>query len=76
MKMIKRGILTLLAITAVALTAGCAASNGRPARGAADSGSAASAQEQIDQPSPYSQPLMATGGDLVMRDWEKLAIAA
>jgi hypothetical protein len=76
MKMIKSGILTLLAITAVALSVGCAASNGHPATGAADSGSAASTPEEINQPSPYSQPLMATGGDLVMQDWGKRGIAA
>ncbi len=72
--MIKNSILTLLAITALAMAAGCAASNGHPVAGAAGSG--ASAEEQTDQASPYSQPLMATGGDLVMLDLEKLGIAA
>jgi hypothetical protein len=78
MKMINSGILTLLAIMALAMAAGCAASNGQPGAGAAGSGSAAGApaEEQSNQASPYSQPLMATGGDLVMLHWKKGAIAA
>jgi len=69
--MIKRGILTLLAITVLAIAAGCAASNGQPGTGAAGS----AAEEQTNQASPYSQPLMATGGDLVMLHWERGTIA-
>jgi hypothetical protein len=74
--MIKSSILTLLAISALVMAVGCAV-NGHPG-GAAGSGSAVAtpAEEQVNQPSPYSQPLMATGGDLVMRDIEKLGIAA
>jgi hypothetical protein len=72
--MVKSGILILLSITALAIVAGCAASNGQPVTGAAVSGSAA--EEQTNQASPYSQPLMATGGDLVMLHWEKGTIAA
>jgi hypothetical protein len=66
--MTRQTILTLLALAAAAIVAGCASS--APSTPSANSPIAASTgQPEENKPpadSPYSQPLMATGGDLVM----------
>jgi hypothetical protein len=69
MRMNKQITLTLLALVA-AMIAGCAAS-ARPdnANGAGANAAISSASQPESKPqsaSPYSQPLMATGGDMVM----------
>ena len=68
MRMNQRTTLTLFAVAAAAMLAGCASS--APSAASANSSIAASSsQPEENQPpadSPYSQPLMATGGDLVM----------
>jgi hypothetical protein len=69
MRMNKQVILSLFAVAAAAMLAGCAPST-RPAEAnAAGSNAAISSAGQSEakpQDTPYSQPLMATGGDLVM----------
>jgi hypothetical protein len=65
MTMTKRAILTVLAIAAAAMATGC----GPSILSTADAGATAPAGQQQNKPqmvTPYSQPLMATGGDLVM----------
>lgn len=65
--MTRHTIFTLLVLAAAAFIAGCAPA-ARPAAGA-NSAIATSEGEPENKPpadSPYSQPLMATGGDLVM----------
>jgi hypothetical protein len=68
--MIKNNIfLTFLAAAALTLAAACTASNGPSGASAGASGSAATAGQEQGEPSAaatFDQPLMATGGDLVM----------
>jgi hypothetical protein len=64
MKAIKQVTFVLFALLAAAIIAGCTAS----AR-SGDSSTMSSAGQQQDEPqidSPFNQPLMATGGDLVI----------
>jgi hypothetical protein len=72
-KMIKNGILTLLAAVAIAMAAGCTASTDQSGPGAARKSTLG--QSQAEQGSPYTQPLMATGGDLVMLRIQSRGIA-
>jgi hypothetical protein len=64
------GILVLIALGALTLVAGCTtSSSGQPQSGAAPTVTSAG------MASPFDQPLMATGGDLVMLRIESRAIA-
>jgi len=74
--MSKQTIFALLALAAAAMIAGCAPS--ASSAGSANTPIAASAGQQETNPpadSPYNQPLMATGGDLVMLHVAPRAIA-
>jgi hypothetical protein len=63
-------IFVLIALAALTLAAGCTtSSSGQPQSGAAPTITSAG------QPSPFDQPLMATGGDLVMLRIASRAIA-
>ncbi len=70
MRMNKQAIITLLAAAAVAMIAGCGTSmhSGDANAAGANSTMSSASQDNSKMPaaSPYSQPLMATGGDLVM----------
>jgi hypothetical protein len=63
-------IITFLAAAALTLAAGCTASNSHSGEGVGTAGSAPSSagQEQAEPSAAatFNQPLMATGGDLVM----------
>ena len=62
----KISILALIALAAVTIVSGCTtSSSGQPQAGAASTNPTVTSAGE-DQASPYSQPLMATGGDLVM----------
>ena len=67
--MIKPLIVTIFAIATVAMVAGCATLGIPGKTGTSGANSAISSADQSrtsPQATPYSQPLMATGGDLVM----------
>ena len=70
MKMIKPTVLTFLALMTAAIVAGCGSLGLSGNAGTAGANPAVvSAGQQETQPqtaTPYSQPLMATGGDMVM----------
>jgi hypothetical protein len=69
MKMIKQAVFTFLAVMTAAIVAGCgplALSGNAKAAGANSAITSADQQPAKPQATPYSQPLMATGGDLVM----------
>jgi hypothetical protein len=77
MKTINMAIFALI-MGAVLAAAGCAASNNQTNQGAGSGNPAITSAEQNQaerQPSPYDQPLMATGGDLVMRQVAARGIA-
>ncbi len=64
-------ISALIALAALALMAGCtASSSGQPQDAMAGANPAMTTADRSgnDQASPYDQPLMATGGDMVMLD--------
>ncbi len=65
--MTRHTILILLALAAAGIIAGCTPA-ARPAAVASPAIAASEGQPENKPPadSPYSQPLMATGGDLVM----------
>jgi hypothetical protein len=66
------GTLVLIALAALTMMAGCAtSSSGQTQSGAAPTVTSAGQ----DQASPFNQPLMATGGDLVMLRIVSRAIA-
>jgi hypothetical protein len=71
MIMIKHAIFTLLVLAAGAMIAGCGTS-ARPGDASAAGGNSAitssegGQQANPQEATPYNQPLMATGGDLVM----------
>lgn len=72
------GIFALIALAALTMTAGCTtSSSGQPQDGVAGTNPAitSAGQDRNEQPSPYNQPLMATGGDLVMLRSVSRAIA-
>jgi ABC-type phosphate/phosphonate transport system substrate-binding protein len=65
----KQAILILFAVAIAAMLAGCAASSSYDANTAGANAAISSAGQTGAKPqeaTPYSQPLMATGGDLVM----------
>ncbi len=68
MRLIHRAVFTLFTIMVAAILAGCGSSANTAA--GADSAPTAAGQQQgkPQMATPYSQPLMATGGDLVMLD--------
>lgn len=75
MKKIKPVVFTFLAVMTAAIVAGCgplALSGNSKANPAVTSADQPPTQPQA---SPYSQPLMATGGDLVMRRVRSTGVA-
>lgn len=74
--MTRQTIFTLLALAAAMFIAGCASTT-RPAADANSAAVTSDGQPETRLPanSPYSQPLMATGGDLVMLPVASLGIA-
>ncbi|HEY2104178.1 MAG TPA: hypothetical protein VGH29_00240 [Candidatus Binataceae bacterium] len=67
MKMIKRLVFSFLAVTTVAIAAGCGPLGlSGTASTAANPAVTSAGQPSGPQATPYSQPLMAAGGDLVM----------
>ncbi|HKD68337.1 MAG TPA: hypothetical protein VKB84_15935 [Candidatus Binataceae bacterium] len=75
----KQAIFTIFAVAAAAIVAGCASGPGGANSPGANSAVTSSAGQQQTSPpadSPYSQPLMATGGDMVMLDVTSGGIAA
>jgi hypothetical protein len=68
MKMIKRLVFTFLAVITTAIVAGCGSLGvpGNANTAGANPAVTSAGQPTTPQATPYSQPLMATGGDMVM----------
>jgi hypothetical protein len=66
--MIKQAIFTTLALSAAAMFVGCSMWARPEAAGLKSAYTSATNRQEKNPPaaSPYNQPLMATGGDLVM----------
>jgi starvation-inducible outer membrane lipoprotein len=75
MTTMKRGLLTLVALTTALIVTGCG-SLMQSLSGQTNPPPAAAAQAGAQMANPYDQPLMATGGDLVMLRRAARAVAA
>ncbi len=72
----KRGLLTLVALTTALIVTGCGSLMQSLSGGQTNTPPAAAAQAGAQMANPYDQPLMATGGDLVMLRRPARAVAA
>jgi hypothetical protein len=77
MKMIKPAVFTFLAVMTAAIVAGCGplGLSGNANTAGANSAVTSANQPTTPEATPYSQPLMATGGDMVMLRVRPLGIA-